>query len=133
MVSRSRRSLSTADYHNFSALFEKEFHRKMKLLTSHYLCSASHKFCIMRGPPGPRGPRGKRGRRGKPGKRGPPGTPGKNGRSGLPGPQGPSGPIGPRGERGESISSPTVVVSPLSIKATRQLSSVERTVTPNRK
>ena len=118
MVSRSRRSLSTADYQNISVLFKKEFAQQMKLLTTDYLCSASHKFCIMRGPPGPRGPRGKRGRRGKPGKRGPPGTPGKNGSNGLRGPQGlpgPPGPIGPRGERGESISSPTVVVSPLTL------------------
>ena len=104
----------------------------MKLLTSDYLCSPSrHKFCIMRGPPGPRGPRGRKGRRGMSGKRGsqgilgPPGRqgktgmrgthglPGKNGRRGDPGPPGPVGPRGPRGARGESISSPTVVASPL--------------------
>ena len=90
----------------------------------------------MRGPPGPRGQRGKKGRRGKNGKRGPPGSPGivgprgktgktgmrgppglpgRNGSRGKPGLQGPAGPPGPRGERGESISSPTVVASPVSL------------------
>ena len=46
------------------------------------------------------------------------GLPGKDGRRGDPGPPepvGPKGPKGPRGERGESISSPTVVASPLSL------------------
>ena len=138
MVHRPKRSLSS-DNQNISVLVEKEFAKQMKLLTSDYLCSPSHKFCVMRGPPGPqgsigpRGPRGRKGRKGvsgkrgpqgimgppgkqgKTGMRGPQGLPGKDGSRGDPGPPGPVGPRGPKGERGESISSPTVVASPLSL------------------
>ena len=96
MVHRPKRSLSS-DNQNISVLVEKEFAKQMKLLTSDYLCSPSHKFCIMRGPPGPqgsvgpRGPRGRKGRKGVSGKRGSQGImgpPGKQDKMGMRGPQG---------------------------------------------
>ena len=88
------------------------------------------------GPPGPRGDKGARGRRGQQGKtgnrgnRGILGSPGKSGKQGIMGPPGLKGAIGAKGEKGdiglpgmpgakgepgESISSPAVVVSPVTL------------------
>ena len=88
------------------------------------------------GPPGPRGDKGARGRRGQKGRtgdkgeRGIMGSPGKSGEKGIMGPPGLKGEIGAKGEKGdigptgmrgtkgepgESISSPTVVVSPVTL------------------
>ena len=88
------------------------------------------------GPPGPRGHKGARGRRGQKGKTGNKGdqgimgSPGKSGKQGIMGPvglqgetgdKGEKGDIGPadmpgtKGEPGESISSPAVVVSPVTL------------------
>ena len=86
------------------------------------------------GAPGPRGNKGARGRRGQKGKtgdkgdKGVMGSPGKSGKQGIMGPAGlkgetgtkgekgdtgPAGMPGTKGEPGESISSPAVVVSPV--------------------
>ena len=88
------------------------------------------------GPPGPRGQKGTRGRRGQKGKtgnkgdKGIMGSPGKSGKQGIMGPVGlkgatgtkgekgdigPAGMPGAKGEPGESISSPAVVVSPVTL------------------
>ena len=88
------------------------------------------------GLPGPRGQKGARGRRGHRGKtgnkgdRGIMGSPGKSGKQGIMGPiglrgetgnkgekgdMGPAGMPGTKGEPGESISSPAVVVSPVTL------------------
>ena len=88
------------------------------------------------GPPGPRGLKGARGRRGQKGKTGNKGdqgimgSPGKSGKQGIMGPvglqgetgnkgekgdMGPAGIPGTKGEPGESISSPAVVVSPVTL------------------
>ena len=88
------------------------------------------------GPPGPTGHKGVRGRRGQKGRTGNKGdqgimgSPGKRGRQGIMGPvglqgetgnKGEKGDIGPvgmpgaKGEPGESISSPAVVVSPVTL------------------
>ena len=88
------------------------------------------------GPLGPRGPKGARGRRGHKGRTGNKGdqgimgSPGKTGKQGIMGPvglqgetgnKGEKGDIGPKGmpgtkgEPGESISSPAVVVSPVTL------------------
>ena len=88
------------------------------------------------GPPGPRGHKGARGRRGQKGRtgnkgdRGIMGSPGKSGKQGIMGPvglqgetgikgekgdMGPAGMPGTKGEPGESISSPAVVVSPMTL------------------
>ena len=88
------------------------------------------------GPPGPRGHKGARGRRGQKGKTGNKGdqgimgSPGKSGKQGIMGPAGlqgetgnkgekgdigPAGMPGTKGEPGESISSPAVVVSPVTL------------------
>ena len=88
------------------------------------------------GAPGPRGNKGARGRRGQKGKTGDKGDmgimgpPGKSGKQGIMGPAelkgetgtkgekgdiGPAGIRGTKGEPGESISSPTVVVSPVTL------------------
>ena len=88
------------------------------------------------GPPGPRGHKGARGRRGQKGKTGNKGdqgimgSPGKSGKQGVMGPaglqgetghkgekgdMGPAGMPGTKGEPGESISSPAVVVSPVTL------------------
>ena len=90
------------------------------------------------GPPGPRGLKGARGRRGQKGRtgnkgdKGIMGSPGKSGKQGIMGPVGLSGEPGTKGEKGdmghagmpgikgepgESISSPTVVVSPVTLTA----------------
>ena len=87
-------------------------------------------------PPGPRGDKGARGRRGQKGKTGNKGdqgimgSPGKSGKQGIMGPlglrgetgnkgekgdMGPAGMPGTKGEPGESISSPAVVVSPVTL------------------
>ena len=85
------------------------------------------------GPPGPRGHNGARGRRGRNGNKGDKGimgSPGKSGKQGIMGPAGlkgetgtkgekgdtgPTGMPGTKGEPGESISSPAVVVSPVTL------------------
>ena len=88
------------------------------------------------GPPGPRGHKGARGRRGQKGRTGNKGdqgimgSPGKSGKQGIMGPVGlqgetgskgekgdigPAGMPGTKGEPGESISSPAVVVSPVTL------------------
>ncbi|KAL9967648.1 hypothetical protein ACROYT_G025925 [Oculina patagonica] len=88
------------------------------------------------GPPGPRGHKGARGRRGQKGKTGNKGdkgiigSPGKSGKQGTMGPaglkgetgtkgakgdKGPEGMPGNKGEPGESITSPAVVVSPVTL------------------
>ena len=88
------------------------------------------------GPPGPRGNKGARGRRGQKGRTGDKGdkgimgSPGKSGKQGILGPAGlkgetgtkgekgdigPTGMPGTKGEPGESISSPAVVVSPVTL------------------
>ena len=88
------------------------------------------------GPPGPRGNKGARGRRGQKGRTGDKGdkgimgSPGKSGKQGIGGPAGlkgetgtkgekgdigPAGMPGTKGEPGESISSPAVVVSPVTL------------------
>ena len=85
------------------------------------------------GPPGPRGHKGARGRRGKNGNKGDKGimgSPGKSGKQGIMGPAGLKGETGTKGEKGdmgpagmprtkgepgESISSPAVVVSPVTL------------------
>ena len=59
---------------------------------------------------GQRGDRGEPGRHGKQGSTGPPGLRGEQGIQGVPGPRGIPG---IKGETGESISSPTVVISPM--------------------
>ena len=88
------------------------------------------------GPPGPRGHNGARGRRGQKGRTGNKGdqgimgSPGKSGKQGIMGPVGlqgetgqkgvkgdigPAGMPGTKGESGESISSPAIVVSPVTL------------------
>ncbi|KAL9967661.1 hypothetical protein ACROYT_G025941 [Oculina patagonica] len=88
------------------------------------------------GPPGPKGHKGARGRRGQKGRtgnkgdKGIMGSPGKSGKQGIMGPAGlkgetgtkgekgdigPAGMPGSKGEPGESISSPAVVVSPVTL------------------
>ena len=111
-----------------------------KLLSSGklYLCQAEG-FTCSSGPPGPpgrpgtkgaRGRRGQKGRTGNKGDRGIMGSPGKSGKQGIKGPAGlmgepgakgekgdigPAGVPGRKGEPGESISSPAVVVSPVTL------------------
>ena len=106
-----------------------------------HLCQSNGVECSSGppGPPGPPGPRGNkeaRGRRGQKGKTGDKGDkgimglPGKSGKQGIVGPaglqgetgtKGEKGDIGPvgmpgtKGEPGESISSPAVVVSPVTL------------------
>ena len=85
------------------------------------------------GPPGPKGARGRRGQKGRTGNKGDKGlmgSPGKSGKDGIMGPPGlngetglkgekgdvgPTGMPGTKGEPGESISSPAVVVSPVTL------------------
>ena len=106
-----------------------------------HLCQANGVMCSsgLPGPlglPGPRGHKGARGRRGQKGRTGNKGdqgimgSPGKSGKQGIMGPialqgeagsKGKKGDIGPKGmpgskgEPGESISSPAVVVSPVTL------------------
>ena len=106
-----------------------------------HLCQANGVMCPsgLPGPPGlpgPRGHKGARGRRGQKGRTGNKGdqgimgSPGKSGKQGIMGPiglqgetgnKGEKGDIGPKGmpgskgEPGESISSPAVVVSPVTL------------------
>ena len=103
-----------------------------------HLCQSKGVTCSS-GPPGPPGPpghkgaRGRRGQKGRTGNKGDPGlmgSPGKSGKQGIMGPVGlqgetgnkgkkgdigPTGMPGTKGEPGESISSPAVVVSPLTL------------------
>ena len=103
-----------------------------------YLCQSKGITCSSGppGPPGPSGPKGTRGRRGQKGRTGNKGdqgimgSPGKSGKQGImghaglkgePGTKGEKGKIGSagmpgtKGEPGESISSPAVVVSPVTL------------------
>ena len=103
-------------------------------LRSH-LCPSNGVTCSS-GPPGPPGPpgykgaRGRRGQKGRTGDRGDKGimgSPGKSGKQGIVGPAGIKGETGTKGEKGDigppgmpgakgaSISSPTVVVSPVTL------------------
>ena len=71
-----------------------------------------------RGPAGMPGPKGDLGPAGPPGKQGIMGSPGLKGETGIKGEKGDIGPAGmpgAKGEPGESISSPAVVVSPLTL------------------
>ena len=114
-----------------------------KLLSSGrlHLCQSTGVTCSTGapgppGPPGPRGHKGARGRRGQKGRtgnkgdKGIMGSPGKSGKQGIMGPAGlkgetgtkgekgdtgPAGMPGTKGEPGESISSPAVVVSPVTL------------------
>ena len=103
-----------------------------------HLCQSKSVTCSS-GPPGPPGPpgtkgargrRGQKGRTGNKGDRGIMGSPGKSGKQGIMGPAGlkgepgtkgekgdtgPTGMPGTKGEPGESISSPAVVVSPVTL------------------
>ena len=103
-----------------------------------YFCQSKDVTCSSGppGPPGPSGPKGTRGRRGQKGKTGNKGdqgimgSPGKSGKQGNMGPEGlkgepgtkgekgdigPTGMPGTKGEPGKSISSPAVVVSPVTL------------------
>ena len=103
-----------------------------------YFCPSKGVTCSSGppGPPGPRGNKGARGRRGQKGRtgnkgdKGIMGSPGKSGKQGIMGPagikgetgtqgekgdMGPAGMPGTKGEPGESISSPTVVISPVAL------------------
>ena len=111
-----------------------------KLLSSGrlFLCQSKGGTCSSRlpgppGPPGTKGARGRRGQRGRTGIKGDQGiigSPGKSGKQGIMGPgglkgepgtkgqkgsTGPAGMPGRKGEPGESISSPAVVVSPMTL------------------
>ena len=105
---------------------------KLLLEWSVHLCQSKGVTCST-GPPGPPGlpgPRGFRGRTGSKGYQGIMGSPGKSGKQGIEVPVGPQGEIGSKGEKGdtgpagmpgtkgepgESISSPAVVVSPVTL------------------
>ena len=102
------------------------------------LCQTKHGTCAS-GPPGPPGPpgtkgargrRGQKGRTGNKGDKGILGSPGKSGKQGIMGPaglkgetgtkgqkgdRGATGMPGTKGEPGQSISSPAVVVSPVTL------------------
>ena len=106
-----------------------------------HLCESKSVTCSSGppGPPGPPGPRGHKGDRGKRGQKGRTGdkgdkgimgSPGKSGKQGIMGPVGIKGETGSKGEKGdtgptgmpgtkgepdESISSPAVVVSPVTL------------------
>ena len=111
---------------------------KLLLEGSIHLCQSKSVPCSSGppGPPGPRGPRGHKGARGQRGQKGRTGnkgdqgimgSPGKSGKQGIMGLQGetgnrgekgdmgPKGMPGTKGEPGESISSPAVVVSPVTL------------------
>ena len=102
------------------------------------LCQSKDQTCASGppGPPGPAGPKGARGRRGQKGRsggkgdKGIMGSPGKSGKQGIMGPAGLKGDTGTKGQKGDigatgkpgtkgepgqSISSPAVVVSPVSL------------------
>ena len=102
------------------------------------LCQSQDRSCASDppGPPGPPGPKGARGRRGQKGRTGNKGdsgimgSPGKSGKQGIEGPAGLKGDTGikgqkgdigatgmpgTKGEPGQSISSPAVVVSPVTL------------------
>ena len=97
-----------------------------------HLCQANGVTCSPgpTGPPGPPGPRGQKGTTGNKGDPGIVGSPGKRGKQGITGPvglqgetgnkgqkgdMGSAGMPGTKGEPGESISSPAVVVSPVTL------------------
>ena len=102
------------------------------------LCQSQYRTCASGppGPPGPPGPKGTRGRRGQKGRtgnkgdKGIMGPPGKSGKQGIMGPVGLKGKTGMKGQKGDigstgmpgtkgepgqSISSPAVVVSPVTL------------------
>ena len=97
-----------------------------------HLCQSGGVTCSSSapGPPGPPGPRGQKGTTGNKGDPGIVGSPGKRGKQGIMGPVGLQGETGNKGEKGdmgsagmpgtkgepgESISSPAVVVSPVTL------------------
>ena len=88
-----------------------------------HLCQSNGVTCSS-GPPGTKGQKGTRGdqgimgspgKTGKQGIMGPVGLKGETGNKGQKGDIGPTGMPGTKGERGESISSPAVVVSPVTL------------------
>ena len=108
---------------------------------SAHLCQSKSVTCSLGPPgtpggPGTKGARGRRGQKGRTGNKGDQGiigSPGKSGKQGIvgpaglmgePGTKGEKGDIGPagmpgrKGEPGESISSPAVVVSPVTLTVT---------------
>ena len=130
---RTRRSSSKAGKKTHELTMESvrsEINKTLNSLTSTSFCSPKERICVQ-GPPGMQGPKGSHGRRGSRGAtgrkgsrgdRGEPGPHGKQGNMGSPGPKGeqgirgvpgPRGIPGSKGEPGESISSPTVVISPI--------------------
>jgi len=132
-IERTRRSSSKAGTKPDELTMElvrSEINNTLDSLTSRSFCSPKEQICVQ-GPPGMQGPKGSRGRRGsrgvtgRKGPRGDRGEPGPRGKQGVMGPLGPKGKQGiqgvpgPRGipgtkgEPGESISSPTVVISPI--------------------
>ena len=121
--SRTRRFAGTKpDEHRMTInIVRKEINETLKYLTRQAFCSPKEKTCVQ-GPPGIQGPKGSRGRKGPRGIMGRKGPRGNTGNPGPPGVQGEKGDPGPRGlpgekgEPGESISTPTVVISPMNPK-----------------
>ena len=107
-----------------------EINKTLNSLKPQTFCLSKEKICAQGSPgmPGPKGSRGRRGPRGSTGRkgsRGLTGDPGPHGKQGIIGPPGQQGEQGikgeagsrgfpgAKGEPGESISSPTVVISPM--------------------
>ena len=129
---RTRRLAGTSpDGHKLTIeTVRNEINKTLNSLKPQAFCSSKEKICVQ-GPPGMSGAKGTRGRRGprgstgRKGSRGLTGEPGPHGKLGIIGPpsqqgeQGIKGELGPRGfpgakgDPGESISSPTVVISPM--------------------
>ena len=95
-----------------------EINKTLNSLKPQAFCSPKEHICV-RGPTGIQGPKGSRGKRGpcgvmgRKGSRGRTGNPGPQGVPGVKGDPGPRGFPGAKGEPGESISTPTVVISPM--------------------
>ena len=86
---------------------------EVRLALSRKACTV-HCSKNIRGRRGRPGPRGSPGKHGPPGPPGPQGTKGNQGSQGIQGPPGRQGPEGPKGQPGKSISSPSIVVPPMS-------------------
>ena len=131
---RARRLIESSPETNSHKLImdavKSEINKTLTSLKPKAFCSTKEQICVQ-GPPGmpglkgSRGKRGPRGNTGRKGSRGPIGNPGPHGKLGISGPpgqkgtqgvrgiQGPRGFPGAKGEPGESISTPTVVISPI--------------------
>ncbi|XP_068706582.1 uncharacterized protein [Montipora foliosa] len=131
---RARRLIKSSpetDSHKFIVdAVKSEINKTLTSLTPKAFCSTKEQICVQ-GPPGmpglkgSRGKRGPRGNTGRKGSRGPIGNPGPHGKLGISGPpgqkgtqggrgiQGPRGFPGAKGEPGKSISTPTIVISPI--------------------